>query len=627
MSKILLVLFSLFTILSIQAQSLLDYPIKGIIYDTKSKEPLPYANIFLKKSGLGTITNAKGNFEINPRKPIFLSDSLFISFVGYETVVIPIPKKGDFQKIYLAPDAVLIDEVVVKSLTANTIVNRALESIPLNYPQTPFVSQGFYRVSSKKNEQYIHLSEAVFDLYRNPGAAGKNQFKLEKLRALKDEKASHGIDLGLKGKSIFNMDVVYHLNQLPFLEKKGLRDHQFKLIGTTKFQERIAYIIGFDKKENDKKEGFAGELIVDKETYAFLRVNYGLSPKGPESLKYGNVAEKVLMKLLDIKIEIERNSYQISYQKRGEKWYLNHVGNDVLLSFKSSRDHYDFKANTRVDYLVTSISNQEVEPFSKEEILGQQKFIEKQTSEFDPAFWENYNIILPDTDFEKIANQLIAINKANDFKEEVEEMVRKLPKEPDLRIDSILDFYHRKALFHGNALIEHQGRVMLNKSYPYKGIELDSNTQFRIGSTTKTFTAALIGLLEKDGQLSLKDTIGKYLPHYPNGHITIEQLLSHQSGIPDYLESIDYSSKILTKKYSLDSLIVTFCSDSLAFEPGNQFDYSNSGYVLLAAIIEKTTGQSYGKVLKERLLDPLEMNSTYFKNASSTSNGVSGFFV
>ena len=625
MSRLLLLLLPFFIIFRVQAQSILDYPIKGAIYDNGSKEPLPYANIYLKKSNLGTITNSKGEFEINPQRPIYLSDSLTISFVGYETVTVAIPQKGTSQKIYLPSNAVQINEVVIKSLTATTIINRALQNIPQNYYQTPFISEGFYRVSSKKNENYVHLSEAVFGLYRNPEVPGKNQFKLDKLRALKDEKASHGIDLGLKGKSIFNMDAIYHLDQLPFLDKKGMRVHQFKLVRMTKFQGYEAYVIEFDKKERDKKEGFAGQLIIDKENYTFLQINYGFSPKGPESIKYGNVAEKVLMKLFDIHIEIERNDYQISYQKRGGKWCLSHVGNDVLLSFKSSRSHYDFKANTRVDYMVTSITTQDIEPFSKEEILGQQKFIENQTSEFDPDFWKNYNIILPDADFEKIANQLIAINKANDFKEEVEDMVRKLPKEHALRVDSILSFYHQQGLFNGNALIEYQGSVILNKSFSYKKTALDSNSTFRIGSTSKTFTAALIGLLEQNGQLSLSDTIGKYLPKYRHGEITVEQLLSHQSGIPDYLERVDYSSEILTEKYSLDTLIEKFCSDSLSFTPGSQFDYSNSGFVLLAAVIEKVTGQSFGVVLNEKILNPLGMENTYFKDASSTAVEIQGY--
>ncbi|MBS1975714.1 MAG: beta-lactamase family protein, partial [Bacteroidetes bacterium] len=137
-------------------------------------------------------------------------------------------------------------------------------------------------------------------------------------------------------------------------------------------------------------------------------------------------------------------------------------------------------------------------------------------------------------------------------------------------------------------------------------------TGFRIGSTSKQFTALLIMQLINENKISTGDTAGKFIPGFRHGSVTIQQLLTHQSGIPDYLLNDDYLSKLLVNKYSPDELVKQFCSDSPGFEPGTRFSYSNSGFVVLADIIEKVTGKRYSDVLDERIFTPLGMTQSYF---------------
>lgn len=258
-------------------------------------------------------------------------------------------------------------------------------------------------------------------------------------------------------------------------------------------------------------------------------------------------------------------------------------------------------------------------------MLASGEWIEQQNAIYDQSFWDNYNIILPGAEFLTMAKNIVASNRANDFKTEIANQLRKYPKDKGARIDSVLSFYNRKNLFNGNALIEHKGALIFQKSYNNVLTQNQLQTRFRIGSTSKTFTSMLILLLEEEGKLKVTDSIGKHLPDYVHPQLTIEQLLTHQSGIPNYLENNEYLEKIFSRPYLLDEVIADFCSDSLEFAPGSRFNYSNSGFVLLSKIIEQVEGKSFGQVLKEKVFNKLAMEQSYFGTPKDSNKLAVGY--
>jgi CubicO group peptidase (beta-lactamase class C family) len=140
---------------------------------------------------------------------------------------------------------------------------------------------------------------------------------------------------------------------------------------------------------------------------------------------------------------------------------------------------------------------------------------------------------------------------------------------------------------------------------------LDTLTNFRMASVTKQFTAMAILLLEKDSTLSVDDPIGRWLPELPariRQKVLIRHLLTHSSGILDY-ESLIPATQTAQL---LDADVLSFLSkkDSSYFPPGTRFQYSNSGFCLLALIIERASHESYARFLKERIFLPLHMDSS-----------------
>jgi len=156
---------------------------------------------------------------------------------------------------------------------------------------------------------------------------------------------------------------------------------------------------------------------------------------------------------------------------------------------------------------------------------------------------------------------------------------------------------------------------------------IDTLTNFRMASVTKQFTAMGILLLEKEGRLSLEDPIRHWLPEMPAGigqRVLIRHLLTHSSGILDY-ESLIPSAQ---KEQVLDKDVLRLLKghDSTYFAPGSQFRYSNSGFCLLALIIERVSHQSYAQFIKERIFQPLHMNrSTIYEKGSPIVNRAMGY--
>ncbi len=167
--------------------------------------------------------------------------------------------------------------------------------------------------------------------------------------------------------------------------------------------------------------------------------------------------------------------------------------------------------------------------------------------------------------------------------------------------------------FSGSVLIARAGKVLFSKGYGMadwdQHVPNTPQTEFRIGSLTKQFTAMAILLLQERGKLHVQDHICLYVPHCPAAWqpITIHHLLTHTSGIPNYT---DFSGIDFTQPVSPEQLIAHFIDKPLAFQPGTQYSYSNSGYVVLGYIIERVTGEPYALFLQHTIFTPLQMRNT-----------------
>jgi CubicO group peptidase (beta-lactamase class C family) len=596
--------------------------ISGKVLNEKG-EPLAFTSVRFTNNNAGTFTNEKGLFRLTWNSKTN-KDSLVFSFIGYEEQRIA-ARSQENVVVKMNPATATLETVTVVNITALDLVKRAVSKIPGNYWQSPHITHGFYRVHTQKGDEHLMLSEAVFDIF-NPGysSSRNNQFKLIQMRSIQDEKGSHGIDLGLKPNGLYKYDVIRELENSDLLNKSGLKNHTFRFLKRTTLNGQAVHQVAFDQKDGLKESLYKGILYIDVETDAIIGLKLGRSPKGMAYAKYGSAAERALLKVMGMQIDIGRDDLSVEYQSVAGKWMLARVQNDNTLRFKSKGRNYDFTADVRVDYIVTGFDTATVSSFSAKETLGSNRFIESQQQKSSAGFWKDYNILLADYNAEEIAAAIEARNENNRLKNQLLAKWKKLPRPPAERIDSILNYYYRNDLFNGSILICQKGQTVLAKGYGLSGIgdQLnDVHTQFRIGSTSKTFTALLVMQLVQENKCKLSDTIGTWLKGYVHGQITLEQLLSHSSGIPSYSRSSEALAGMVQRPYPLNELIEQFGRDSLEFEPGSAFRYSNTGYLLLAAIAEKITGTSWKQALEERIFKPLQMQETSFADTAINSRG------
>jgi CubicO group peptidase (beta-lactamase class C family) len=187
------------------------------------------------------------------------------------------------------------------------------------------------------------------------------------------------------------------------------------------------------------------------------------------------------------------------------------------------------------------------------------------------------------------------------------------------KIEKLLEDYTKAGVFNGSALVSENGIILLGKGYGFKSLRdssfNDSNTIFQIASVTKQFTSTLILKLAELDKLNLDDKLSQYFPDFPDGDkITLENLLNHTSGIYDWtLNTINF---LPTGEKSLLDYLKT---KGLAFEPGTNYNYSNSNYSLLGYIIQKATGLTYEDAIRKYIFEPLNMTQSGFDFKNLTS--------
>ncbi|MGE0872302.1 MAG: serine hydrolase domain-containing protein [Kofleriaceae bacterium] len=186
--------------------------------------------------------------------------------------------------------------------------------------------------------------------------------------------------------------------------------------------------------------------------------------------------------------------------------------------------------------------------------------------------------------------------------------------------------------FTGMVLVAQGDRVLYERGFGFADREartpITRDTSFRIGSITKQFTATAILMLEARGKLAVTDPISKYLPAYPRpgAAITIHQLLTHTSGIPNYTELQEFAPQ-RNRQLDAKHLLAMFSSLPLEFEPGSKWRYSNSNYAVLGAIIEAVAKQPYPQFMQDAIFGPAGLTRTVVGDAEQAGNRANGYQV
>jgi CubicO group peptidase (beta-lactamase class C family) len=195
------------------------------------------------------------------------------------------------------------------------------------------------------------------------------------------------------------------------------------------------------------------------------------------------------------------------------------------------------------------------------------------------------------------------------------------------RLDTLFQKKFKVQGFNGTVLIAQKGVIIYENAFGYSDLRgktpLTLNSGFQLASISKTFTGVGILLLIQEGKLALTDSIQKFIPEFPYHNIHIEDLLSHRSGLPNYLYAFEDKRRINGAPPTNDTIIEWFCKADPVIpaynKPGCFFSYNNSNFMILASIIEKVSGMKYADYMQKRIFLPLDMYHTYIDTLAPDS--------
>jgi CubicO group peptidase (beta-lactamase class C family) len=201
------------------------------------------------------------------------------------------------------------------------------------------------------------------------------------------------------------------------------------------------------------------------------------------------------------------------------------------------------------------------------------------------------------------------------------------------KLDSLLKRINKRYDFHGSILVAKNDKILSDNPVGYadfrKKKSINETSVFQLASVSKQFTAAAIMLLHERNQIKLTDTINQYYPDFPYEDVTIKNLLNHTAGLPKYFWITEH--KWQNKKAPTNSEMMDLLESSNVlrfFKPGRNFDYSNTGYAVLASVVEKVSGISFSDFMQQNIFEPLGMKNSFvysFENDKIKTNQLTGY--
>jgi hypothetical protein len=334
------------------------FEIKGKVVDEKN-QPVPYASLFFVKAQKGTITNHNGNFALNSDTR---NDVLKVSCLGYTTVTMKVTTDYDALKIVLKQSATELNEVVVTNLSAAELLKKAIEKIPENYEQQPFLIKWYHRGKMFEKDTLQYFEETYYNIVKSYKSGFKDKYFLEKNRnfQLSNKK-------GYRHNASF--DIVKNATQI--FDNTFFKRSEISFLPGTSFDNRSVFVI---QCKSIKNEFNSGKIYIDSEDLAFVRFEYYYSR--------------------------DENSYITNYHKINGKYYLIN-GHSYHVNERRKND-----IPVESDFIVTQIIND----FTTDSINGTpielgEKMIVYQTQEKDSAFWQQHNAILPDSTIQQVISE------------------------------------------------------------------------------------------------------------------------------------------------------------------------------------------------------------------------------
>lgn len=371
--------------------------VQGRLLDKQTKQPLPYAAIYVSSRKAGTVTNSEGRFSVRLDQPS-PADTLRFSMIGYQTQRLPLSalvERPGNHTLLLEPVAQRLREVVVRPVDPVELVLKAVQRIHKNYSNQPGLLTGFYREWVREKDLLL-LSEGQLELYK--ASYGRSSYA-DAVRMLKGRRKplpgyflsgadtcrlpdiTNGPHLGIM------LDIAKLTNLGNFLLPLGSASYDYAYEGMSSANDRDAYVISFTPQSSlpsaTNTAYFTGKLLIDQQSLAIVQADFYLSKTGLQQVNRG-------LSVYQLPIRLLRRHYQVTYQPIRDRYVLHHA---------QAENHYQYTARraelirNQMDFVVTKTSFDHVQKFARRETIREDQSFTEQIMGFDESFWANDNVI------------------------------------------------------------------------------------------------------------------------------------------------------------------------------------------------------------------------------------------
>jgi hypothetical protein len=384
--------------------------LSGRVTDAGNNQPVIYANIQLKNGSTGTVTNAGGDFIFKIAER-FWQDSLLITCIGYKTVTMPLPE-GNLQEmdIRMEPAVYLLPAVSVNVRSGLAILKQMVSRIPENYDTTDVRLTAFYRENIRLAGDTINFNEAVLDIYKtyHTGRDRKDQIRIIKGRKKKvdwskDPQLYYWIaNITNTAYSSLNEDLQKYLDaKRNILNERNFRYYNCDYKETVREGDRNLLVLSLQPKDNSRKALVTAKLYIDETSMALVRCEMETTPAGIEYVnrhQKGGLSYTIMSKVVKASLDFSRLKLVVTYKQYRNKTYLSTVQRhwDCVVNSRK-RDMKDVPWSGDFYLRVTDINTDSVERFATGVSNDKSSMNHEIGDNYDPAFWENYNIVLPDS--------------------------------------------------------------------------------------------------------------------------------------------------------------------------------------------------------------------------------------
>ncbi len=382
---------------------------KGVVVDSKTKEPLIFADITVNSTNIRTVTNKEGKFLL--KVPNNLLDKMVtISFLGYETRKISLSDLNNKNnRIALNVSITELSQVKINiPKDAETLVRMTLKTKGKNYYNEAAIMTAFYRETIKKRKKNASLSEAVVEIYRQPYSSNKNDaIKLIKSRKNTNYSRLDTLAIKLQGGpfSTLYADIVKYPKYI--FTEETFPYYEFSFEPSTQINNRQVYVVKFKQLPNVISPFYYGKLFIDSETFALTSAIYNLNVENRKQ------ASALFLRKKPRKVTVypTEAAYRVDYKTTDGKWYYGY--SNIQLAFKVKWKNKLFSSNytLNIEMAITDWEKNTTGKIKPKNSLKSTVILSDEASGFsDPEFWGKYNIIEPEKSIEsairKIAKQL-----------------------------------------------------------------------------------------------------------------------------------------------------------------------------------------------------------------------------